>query len=202
MGSYGSRTGTDVCHELIRSPPQGGSDYCAGSDDNLFGRVNFDGLLTQQMAVKVSSATDGMSKTLMVGERWYQLRTWTVGCYWTTNPEAPAGRPPAGVVVPGPKGPTSGSAISACKNVDTRYPINMTLESGKNLYRQHFPEFQRPVGLEPGTLSFNDLFWGSFHSGGANFCFGDGSVRMLPDSLDMDVFLALASRNGDETVPE
>jgi prepilin-type N-terminal cleavage/methylation domain-containing protein/prepilin-type processing-associated H-X9-DG protein len=195
MGSYGSRTATDNCHELIR----GGGDYCAGDDDTLRGRVDFDGLLTQQLAVRVASVVDGMSNTLLVGERWYQLRTWTVGVYWTEDPDD-AGNAPAGAPPHGPRGPTGNSAVSACKNVDARYPINMTLTSGVNAYRQHDPDHQRPVGIQPGSMSFNDLFWGSFHPGGANFCFGDGSVRMLPDSLDTAVFVAMASRNGGEVV--
>jgi prepilin-type processing-associated H-X9-DG protein len=40
------------------------------------------------------------------------------------------------------------------------------------------------------------------HAGGANFCYGDGSVKMLPDDIDIKVFLALGSRNGEETVSD
>jgi prepilin-type processing-associated H-X9-DG protein len=52
----------------------------------------------------------------------------------------------------------------------------------------------------PRLICVNDLPFGSMHSGGANFCFGDGSVKFLPDSLDVNVYLAMGSRNGDETV--
>jgi prepilin-type processing-associated H-X9-DG protein len=48
----------------------------------------------------------------------------------------------------------------------------------------------------------NDLPFGSRHSGGANFCYGDGSVKFLPDNLDSKVYLALGSRNGEETVSD
>ncbi|MGD9632922.1 MAG: DUF1559 domain-containing protein [Pirellulales bacterium] len=195
MGSYGSRNGVASCSETIR----GGPDFCAGANSGLLGRINYDGLLSQQMPVKLSSATDGLSKTLMIGERWYQLRVWSVGVYWTSNPDGPR-RPAAGEPPRGPKGATAGSAMSSCKNVDVRYPINMGLQSGVNLYQSHDPLTQRPVGMQPGSMSFNDLFWGSFHPGGAHFCNGDGSVRLLPDDLDMNVFVALASRNGNESV--
>jgi prepilin-type processing-associated H-X9-DG protein len=44
--------------------------------------------------------------------------------------------------------------------------------------------------------------FGSFHPGGVNFAYGDGSVKFLNDSLDVNAYLALGSRNGGETVSE
>jgi len=49
----------------------------------------------------------------------------------------------------------------------------------------------------PNT-NFNDLSFGSNHTGGANFGFGDGSVRFLNQSIDMNVYKALASRDRGE----
>ena len=40
----------------------------------------------------------------------------------------------------------------------------------------------------------------AFHPGGANFLFGDGSVRFLRSSLDVDTVIALVTRSGGETV--
>jgi prepilin-type processing-associated H-X9-DG protein len=54
----------------------------------------------------------------------------------------------------------------------------------------------------PRTLSVNDLPFASFHTGGANFSYGDGSVKFLPDEIDIKLYLALGSRNGDETVSD
>ncbi len=40
----------------------------------------------------------------------------------------------------------------------------------------------------------------SFHSGGAQFVFGDGAVRFISEGVDFDTYRALASRSGGETV--
>jgi prepilin-type processing-associated H-X9-DG protein len=47
---------------------------------------------------------------------------------------------------------------------------------------------------ESGYLYF------SFHTGGANFCFADGSVRFLSESIDLYSLAALTTRAGNEVV--
>jgi prepilin-type processing-associated H-X9-DG protein len=54
----------------------------------------------------------------------------------------------------------------------------------------------------PLALSINNLPFASFHPSGVNFCFGDASVRFLPNDIDMKLFLALGSRNGDDMVED
>jgi prepilin-type N-terminal cleavage/methylation domain-containing protein/prepilin-type processing-associated H-X9-DG protein len=41
----------------------------------------------------------------------------------------------------------------------------------------------------------------SYHAGGVNVCFADGSVRFVADAVDPDVWTAAGSRNGGETFP-
>jgi len=78
-------------------------------------------------------------------------------------------------------------------------PINANLDV-VGYYTAHVPGVQRPTNGDgqPAILGLMDLPWGSFHASGANFVLGDGSVRFLSDDLDPNVFVASASRNGDE----
>ena len=54
-----------------------------------------------------------------------------------------------------------------------------------------------------GGGNFNETSMGSNHPGGCNVAMGDGSVRFLLSSIDLNrVLLPLASRNGGEVLPE
>jgi hypothetical protein len=196
MGSYASRKGIGGgnCSDGWR----GGTDNCVGGG-NFSGPINFDGLLTQEIPIEIKTATDGMSNTLMVGERWYQLRAWTIGGYWTANPDG--GNPFGGGGGPKkPLGPAASSPIFSCKNFDSRYPINTNVDV-TGCQSTHVVGEHRPTNAScaAGTgMGVNNAFFGSFHPSGANFAGGDGSVRFIGDNIDMDTFLALGSRNGEE----
>jgi prepilin-type processing-associated H-X9-DG protein len=43
--------------------------------------------------------------------------------------------------------------------------------------------------------------WGSFHTGGINWVFGDGSVRLLSTNIDMKTFMWLSTIAGNEVLP-
>ena len=55
------------------------------------GSVNVDGMLFPGYGVETSQCTDGTSNTYMVGERWYQLRSWTIGVYAKPHQDRPFG---------------------------------------------------------------------------------------------------------------
>jgi len=48
------------------------------------------------------------------------------------------------------------------------------------------------------TTTWTNTAFGSVHPGGCHFAMVDGSTRFLSDVIDMNVYLALASRNGQE----
>jgi prepilin-type N-terminal cleavage/methylation domain-containing protein/prepilin-type processing-associated H-X9-DG protein len=61
-----------------------------------------------------------------------------------------------------------------------------------------------PAGEHPGRCAINctnHLQPYSFHSGGVNVVFGDGSVRFLREDMDIRIFAALVTRAGGEIVP-
>lgn len=49
-----------------------------------------------------------------------------------------------------------------------------------------------------GSNNFNDVSLGSNHTGGTQVLMGDGVVRFFSENIDMNAYLSLASRNGDE----
>lgn len=193
MGSYFSRTG--------RCPAtKNGDDYCvAASTSNLFGPNNFDGLLIMDKPIALQKVTDGLSNTAMIGERTYQIRTWTLGAYWrgTTDPVRARGDQTA------PIGPQPTTAFFGCKNINDVALLNHDPHQG--CYIGHDNDAgDRPEVSDstPRTLSVNNLPFASNHPGGVNFAFGDGSIRFLNDDLDVQTYLAFGSRNGDETISE
>jgi prepilin-type N-terminal cleavage/methylation domain-containing protein/prepilin-type processing-associated H-X9-DG protein len=170
-----------------------------GSKGGFQGPVNYDGIFYMGSRTKVKDITDGTSNTLMAGERWYSLRGWPVGGYWTAGISSGG---PFGAQLP-PTGPMDGQYGFGYKNVDRRYTINATLGSGDvGYFVQHENEKERVVAPDgaPKTMSLNDLLFGSFHPGGANFVYADGSVHFLGDDLDGVIYEALASKNGGETI--
>jgi prepilin-type N-terminal cleavage/methylation domain-containing protein/prepilin-type processing-associated H-X9-DG protein len=48
------------------------------------------------------------------------------------------------------------------------------------------------------STPWNDASFGSNHSGGAQFARADGSVQFIPDTIDMNIYRALGSRDGGE----
>ncbi|MFO1002070.1 MAG: DUF1559 domain-containing protein [Planctomycetaceae bacterium] len=72
------------------------------------------------------------------------------------------------------RGNNGGSGTT--KNVT--YPINSTYYNGSN--------------------NFNDISFGSAHTGGAQFAFCDGTVKFISENIDMGLYRALASRSSRE----
>jgi prepilin-type N-terminal cleavage/methylation domain-containing protein/prepilin-type processing-associated H-X9-DG protein len=201
-GSFAARNPSITCPASYTAP-----DYmsvgCVGpgkGSDLSSNPINIDGILYPGSKVEQSQVSDGTSNTLMAGERWYQVRAWPFGSWYNTALTTGGGvrgtkeRPPHTPV---------GSFASACKNIDgVNLPPNASL-SAVGYYVGHDPS-DRPGDVAAGNrnLSFHNLPFQSFHAGGVNFVRADGSVSMLTDSINPDLYNALASRNGEETISE
>jgi prepilin-type processing-associated H-X9-DG protein len=61
-------------------------------------------------------------------------------------------------------------------------------------------EFERRQAPYLPSYADESITFRSRHPGGANFLMGDGSVRLLHDSMSHPIYMALASRCGGETV--
>jgi prepilin-type N-terminal cleavage/methylation domain-containing protein/prepilin-type processing-associated H-X9-DG protein len=169
-----------------------------GTRGSALGAVNYDGMLYMGSKTRFKDTTDGTSNTLLAGERWYCLRNWLVGGYWTAGISSGG---PFGTQLP-PPGAWDGEYGFAYKNVDRKYPINANLET-VGYYVLHVSNKQtrpQPSANAQFTMGTNDLLFGSFHSGGANFVYADGSVHFLADDLDGIIYESLASKNGGETI--
>ncbi|ASV74065.1 hypothetical protein THTE_1463 [Thermogutta terrifontis] len=58
---------------------------------------------------------------------------------------------------------------------------------------------QYPINSR-NTTTWNNTSFGSLHPGGVHFALVDGSVRFVTQYIEQNVYMALASRNGDEAV--
>jgi hypothetical protein len=151
-----------------------------------------------EFKVSTRSITDGTSKTLMIGERWYQLRVWTAGNYYSVM----AG---SGIKTSFPTTVPCGSYSSSAKNISMNIPPNPDLQvPGQGCYGSpgvHDNAVDRPnisnIGATCKTV-FSDLPFGSFHPGITNFVRADGGAEVIADDIDLKIYAAFASRNGGE----
>jgi prepilin-type processing-associated H-X9-DG protein len=153
----------------VSGSPVGGSYISVGSSLVL---VNAPGVLGQTPGIRFADILDGMSQTLMVGER-PPPQSLQAGRWYTATA-------PPSVLFPGP---------------DESMPIPSSALLGDIC-------IPSSTGFGPGQLSSpcdRFHFW-SLHPGGAHFLFADGSARFLGYSA-ANIMPALATRAGGEIVP-
>ena len=141
-------------------------------EDVVCGDIATNGVFFPESYTRISQITDGTSNTLAVGERLYIFRDWLSGSTWK-------GDPPTQI------------CTGASKNV--RYPIN----ADPNVFGFYKGDFGAPSDANR-TMLLNDLQFASEHPGGAQFCYADGSVQFLEESIDFTVLQAKATKDGGE----
>jgi prepilin-type N-terminal cleavage/methylation domain-containing protein/prepilin-type processing-associated H-X9-DG protein len=130
-------------------------------------------------SIKIAQVTDGLSNTMMIGENSPNLNS---GLAWV-----------------------SGNDIYAT----TILPMNWMTRLKNGDIDPTTKEVCSPAGWNPSdptsqTHCFNNQWYyqgfKSFHPGGANFGFSDGSVKFLKQSISVRAYMALSTRAGGEVV--
>ncbi|HBB74828.1 MAG TPA: hypothetical protein DC048_10315 [Planctomycetaceae bacterium] len=132
-------------------------------------RDQFDGAFGRNRGIEPRELSDGLSKTLALGER---STRWASAALWGVVPRSQLkDNQHPGQYVAGPA-----------------YVLGTTFKDGFNIEES---EIERPEML----VSYAESF-GSDHAGGANFGFCDGGVRFIRDTVDPAVMNAMATRAG------
>ncbi len=149
---------------------------CAGTIAFFTNSMTNDGIFFINSKVKLTDITDGSSNTIMMGERMRKDAAYDL-------------------IYPAPNTfETKSGWAWANSNAGfdylfgTQVPIGWVVPPG--------------TPLDPGFV-FQDQrmnAFGSFHTGGANFVFGDGSVKFMPNSTPLTVLQPLGTRSGGEVV--
>ena len=159
--------------------------FCAGGvgNDGLPGTTGAaaNGLFYRNSKTNIASVIDGLSNTIVVGERSsnHAPSTWTGAVTGARCPAWMATIPPTQPYTP-PPGP-------AYDNAD--FDEALILAHGN---ATHLPSSDFPI-YDP------DVFY-SKHPSGANFLFGDGSVHFLSSNIDPNTYQNLSTIAGGEVL--
>jgi prepilin-type N-terminal cleavage/methylation domain-containing protein/prepilin-type processing-associated H-X9-DG protein len=158
LGSYGVNSGTDSSWVTGVRPEKN------------------DGLIFFNSKVKITEAGDGMSNTILAGERSFN------------DP---------GIQAIGISNDTLHYHVAIWRN--GYLPSLSFLRVPLDQINYRIPTNPAPTGAAR-SLAFNKrlLGYSSDHTGGANLAFGDGSVRFVAEGLSLITLQALATRAGGE----
>ena len=144
----------------------------SGVTDANPGKISSNGVFRFDGPQRAATIVDGLSNTVMIGEFVHQDRT-------GVNSGIP------GNVRLWVTGTTKTTGTDSDKGLySTKVIYQDTINSTRD----------RLMGV-----GFNHLPFGSKHPGGAQFSVSDGSVRFLPETINFDVYRAVATINGKES---
>ncbi len=176
--------------------------------------------------VRVSAITDGMSNTALFSEH---LLAYGNGVFAVTDPSVTPGGGngkrgifQTAVPVALDQGNVAGAQalVAACKGLpagtvavtDDAFGAQWLLSDDYAVGNNAYTHFMTPNSLScigTGAFGVSDTSWGgigaaitatSNHPGGVNVGFSDGSVKFIKDSVGIQPWWALGSRNGGEVI--
>lgn len=180
--SYAGSTGTyDVFRFWCGCAPGTDPYVCFGSVE-----LRPDGAFGKNHAFRINEFVDGTSQTLFVGE----FSRFRDDPDPTLNVWSRVFRPPSSKL-----GVTRPQVLaSAVPQINAELMIPDNPPPAKSTAAISWKD--DPINRQMGQFGFR-----SRHPGGANFLFGDGSVRFLNDTINVrGVYWALSTRNGRELV--
>ena len=98
-----------------------------------------------------------------------------------------------------------GFTVTRTVNSTTNEVSYTATRTGPNAINVQNGEDVVPLGVSPNTTYYGSNGTGapySFHPGGINAAFADGSVRFINEKIDIRVLAKLVTRNGNEVVDE
>ena len=135
------------------------------------------GVLASNQYTRLLEVTDGLSNTIMIAEASARPQDWRLGKLVY---------PFAGNTSPYMNGAWAHSGNDIA--IDGSTSAGSTLSSATNV----------PTACRVNCANQGEVY--SFHSGGANVCMGDGSVRFLAEAVSLKALLTMAAR-GDGNSP-
>ena len=150
---------------------------CGATDDytpTYSAGLPYAGAFGTNGAVRLTAIGDGASNTIAIGESKQQHTYSGYGPYWGSGTHT---------AVQGYTGTVWSSDLPP-DGFNVNYPWGRVVDG----YTDYRANLQYAWGF------------GSWHPGGANFVFCDGSVRFLPDAISFPLFQALNTVNGGELV--
>ena len=149
---------------------------------------------TTQRVVRIRDIQDGTSQTLLLGERSHYDPNYEAfaALGWTTT-----------LATWGWWAPSGEQKSIGHVTMSAYAPINYVIGFPPSAGASPTPPAGSPFDFNNNNyVNLRLCAWGSLHPGGANFCFADGSVQFLAETLDQGLLTALSTRAGGEVVPQ
>jgi prepilin-type N-terminal cleavage/methylation domain-containing protein/prepilin-type processing-associated H-X9-DG protein len=181
--AHGNYVGNNGWMECFSNSGGAGTGTGSGADGLVGGAgAAGNGLFYRNSRLNIASITDGLSNSIVVGERSgnHSPSTWTGAVTGGMCPAWMATQPFTQPYSP-PPGP-------AYDNADFDEALVLAHGNGTHLPSADFPIF------DP------DTFYSMHTPSGANFLFGDGSVRFLSSSINPNTYQWLCSIAGGEVL--